>query len=121
MKLIALHSIKGLKPDDEYTYAGEAFDIDQEEGQRLIDLGSAIEEVEEEQGLTAAELEAEELRLRQEAEKADQDRRSRIYDFIQGAMTPLALERYKEEATAEGPGLIAAYEKRLAELAEDEK
>lgn len=54
MKLEALHSIKGLKPNDEYTHAGETFEIEPKEGQRLIDLGSAVEVTEE------AEEEAEE-------------------------------------------------------------
>ena len=61
MILKALHSIKGLKPADEYTHAGETFEVDPAEGERLIALGSAEEvaeaAAEEPAEPTAAELE----------------------------------------------------------------
>lgn len=58
MKLRALNSIKGLKPDDEYTLAGEEFELDDIQAQNLLDL-KAVEEVVEE----VVEEEIEELPL----------------------------------------------------------
>ncbi len=61
MKLKALQSILGIKPQGEYTHAGEAFEVDEAEGQRLVDLGCAEKElgVEEQEPGLVADLELE--------------------------------------------------------------
>lgn len=115
MKLIAKHSIKGLKPDGVYTLAGETFETDSASGQRLIDLGAAEESDEKSDDILVGALEG---GAGGDAEQEKAAARLALIEKIKAAVDEAELAGLSGEVPADDEELVNAFDQRKEEITE---